>query len=385
MGDKNNESQEATNGGVEELSKVLSRMSIKKIPSWDSSDNNGKTIMDHLYLFENAVGGANLDAKEKSEELIASLRGQALEMADNLDEETQTNYSKLKKELIEIFHKEKPINLLIQEFYSMEWRKKKQTIREYAVALRITWKKIVKDDVAIAETTASILKCRLLDGISKAEPKFGEWLQLTTRDDIEFKVLASEADDKYDIFKANQERIYEHDREEESAFLNSQRSRKVVYQDHHEYQQLHRQDRSERYQEEPQFDEDAWFYNDNDNLLDDNDQDTVGHQREMNEDERRYQRRYEGLRNERDQNIFDGEDFDEDEDFYEDEEDDDVNLPENMWFREEDFDDENFFGDEAEYNRSRTDRLRFREQEPGIAGRFSRNEYFDYGEYSEDL
>ena len=50
------------------------------------------------------------------------------------------------RELIEVFHKKKSINVLIQEFYDMKWRRKGQTIREFALALKITWMKIAKND-----------------------------------------------------------------------------------------------------------------------------------------------------------------------------------------------------------------------------------------------
>ena len=131
-------------GSVEELGRVLSKLSMKNIPTWDASNRSEKTIVSHLKSFENAIGGAGLDKEEKARELIGSLRGQALSLVENLADDVRMDYDALKDELIAVFHKEKPIQVLIQEFYSMEWRKRKQTIRQYATALSLIWKKIAK-------------------------------------------------------------------------------------------------------------------------------------------------------------------------------------------------------------------------------------------------
>ena len=161
---------------VGKLGRVLSKLSMKSIPTWDSNRNE-KTIESHLKAFENAVGGLELDKEELARELISTLRGQAMTLVENLDEDECKDYQVIKNLLLEVFHKEKPIHTLIQEFYGMKWKKKKQTIRQYATALNLTWKKIAKDQAKDNKTSEAILKNRLMDGISAADPKFGEWLQ----------------------------------------------------------------------------------------------------------------------------------------------------------------------------------------------------------------
>ena len=195
---------------VGELGRVLSKLSMKSIPTWDSNRNE-KTIDSHVKAFENAVGGLGLDKEDLARELISSLRGQAQTLVENLDDDDRKDYEVLKTQLLEVFHKEKPIQILIQEFYGMNWKKKKQTIRQYATALNLTWKKIAKDQNKDDKTSDAILKNRLMDGISAAEPKFGEWLQFTTSNDIEFKKLAIEAENKYDVLRTTRERVYENE------------------------------------------------------------------------------------------------------------------------------------------------------------------------------
>ena len=209
---------------VGELGRVLSKLSMKSIPTWDSNRNE-KTIDSHLKAFENAVGGLELDKEELARELISTLRGQALTLVENLDDDECKDYQVIKTMLLEVFHKEKPIHTLIQEFYGMKWKKKKQTIRQYATALNLTWKKIAKDQAKDNKTSEAILKNRLMDGISAADPKFGEWLQFTTAADIEFKKLAIEAENKYDVFKTTRERVYEHEWEDEPTFFNKEKSK----------------------------------------------------------------------------------------------------------------------------------------------------------------
>ena len=212
-------------GSVQEfgdLGHVLSKLSMKSIPTWDPSHTNEKTIDSHLKAFENAIGGLNLDKEEQARELISSLRGQALALVENLDDDDRKDYAVIKQALMEVFHKEKPLQVLIQEFYGMNWKKKKQTIRQYATALNLTWKKIAKNQQKGDKTSDAILKSRLMDGISAAEPKFGEWLRFTTAADTEFKKLAVEAENKYDVFKANRERVHEHEWEEEQSFYNKE-------------------------------------------------------------------------------------------------------------------------------------------------------------------
>ena len=212
-----------SNDNIGDLGRVLSKLSMKSIPTWDASNRSEKTIASHLKSFENAVGGTDLSSEEQARELIASLRGQALTLVENLGDDQRKDFDELKKVLLEVFHKEKPIQILIQEFYGMIWKKKKQTIRQYATALDLTWKKIAKDQTKDDKTSDAILKNRLIDGISAAEPKFGEWLQFTTSADTDFKKLAIEAENKYDVFKANRERVQEHEWEEEPSFFNKEK------------------------------------------------------------------------------------------------------------------------------------------------------------------
>ena len=209
---------------VDELGRVLNRLNMKTIPTWDPVYGEQKTIQSHLKSFEIAIGGAELDDEDKARELIGSLRGQALSLVENLTDAERKDYEGLKRELIEVFHKEKSINVLIQEFYDMKWRRKGQTIREFALALKITWMKIAKDDNGKnMKTSNAIMKSRLIQGILDAEPKFGEMLQFTTKNDITFDNLAIEAEQKYDRFKITQERIGEHEWEGEPTMLNNSR------------------------------------------------------------------------------------------------------------------------------------------------------------------
>ena len=218
MGERINESMTE----VGELGRVLSKLSMKSIPTWDASNRNEKSIASHLKTFENVTGGLDLDNEELARELIASLRGQAQALVENLDDDKRKDYAALKQLLMDVFHKEKPIQILIQEFYSMNWKKKKQTIRQYATALDLTWKKIAKNQTKDDKTSDAILKNRLMDGISAAEPKFGEMLRFTTTADTEFKKLAIEAEHKYDTFKATRERVHEQEWEEEQSFFNKE-------------------------------------------------------------------------------------------------------------------------------------------------------------------
>ena len=209
---------------VEELGRVLSRLNMKNIPTWDPVYGEQKTIKSHLKSFEIAIGGAKLDNEDKARELIGSLRGQALSLVENLSDAERKDYEGLKRELIEVFHKEKSIDALIQEFYGMKWIQKQQTIREFALALKLTWMKIVKDDDENNKKTSNaILNSRLIQGILEADPKFGEILQFTTDNETNFDNLAIEAEQKYDRFKITQERIEEHEWESEPAMLNKSR------------------------------------------------------------------------------------------------------------------------------------------------------------------
>ena len=115
----------------------------------------------------------------------------------------------------------------------MKWKKYGQTIREFALALKITWMKIVKDhNENNKKTSNAILKSRLIQGILDAEPKFGEMLQFTTKNDIIFDNLAIEAEQKYDRFKITQERIGEHQWEGEPTMLNNSRLSESRRQNH---------------------------------------------------------------------------------------------------------------------------------------------------------
>ena len=223
MGEQGKQANESMTE-VGELGRVLSKLSMKAIPTWDASNRNEKSIASHLKTFENVTGGLDLDNEELARELIASLRGQAQALVENIEDEKRKDYEALKQLLMDVFHKEKPIQILIQEFYSMNWKKKKQTIRQYATALNLTWKKIAKNKMKEDKTSDAILKNRLMEGISAAEPKFGEWLQFTTTAETDFKTLAVEAENKYDVFKANRERVHEHEWEEEPSFFNKEKT-----------------------------------------------------------------------------------------------------------------------------------------------------------------
>ena len=69
---------------VTELERVLNRLNMKTIPTWDPVYEERKTIQSHLKSFEIAIGGAELDDEDKARELIGSLRGQALNLVESL-------------------------------------------------------------------------------------------------------------------------------------------------------------------------------------------------------------------------------------------------------------------------------------------------------------
>ena len=95
---------------IDELGRVLSRLNMKNIPTWDPVYGEQKTIKSHLKSFEMIIGGARLDNEDKARELIGSLRGQALSLVENLSDAERKDYEGLKRELIEVFHIEKSID-----------------------------------------------------------------------------------------------------------------------------------------------------------------------------------------------------------------------------------------------------------------------------------
>ena len=58
---------------VDELGRVLNRLNMKTIPTWDPVYGEQKTIQSHLKSFEIAIGGAELDDEDKARELATEV------------------------------------------------------------------------------------------------------------------------------------------------------------------------------------------------------------------------------------------------------------------------------------------------------------------------
>ena len=211
----------------EELGRVLGKLSMKNITTWDPSDEDTKSITSHLKSFENAIEGADLNDKEKIRELIGSLKGQALDVVENLIDVDKMTYHAFKQELIGAFHKEKPMFILIREFYGLVWRKEEETLREFAMKLILLWKMITK--TGDFSNRDEILKCRLIQGILEVEPEFGKMLQFTMKADATFKELTIQAEQKFDVFKNTLDRSAKNKVEYENGIYNNDNSLKRTF------------------------------------------------------------------------------------------------------------------------------------------------------------
>ena len=207
MSDKTNESLNA-------IGKLLEKMTTKSIPLWDI-DEHEESIKTHITRFENAIGTAlELTDEEKAMEFKATLRGFISEYVEELCNETKNNYTKLKEELLQTFNKEKTTNMLIKEFNSLRWRKKKQTIREFAAVLNIQWRKIIQaanDNDENKVKSEAILKNRLIEALKDEDQQFGSQFEFFINDSSakSFKDLAKLAEIKYDQYFQNKENIQE--------------------------------------------------------------------------------------------------------------------------------------------------------------------------------
>ena len=223
-------SEENTNDSLIAIGKLLGKLTTKSVPTWDIGEN--EPIKSHIRNFENAVAGAaEMTDVEKANELILTMRGGAAEFIEELPVETKNSYNKLKDELLQTFHKEKTIGMLIKDFNSLNWKKNKQTIREFAAVLSIQWRKIegaAGDKKKNDKCSQALLKNRLLEGIKEADAEFGSNLQFIWNDSGEsLKELATQAEIKYDQHRQNAEQIRELQFDNEPIFLNYEKRREL--------------------------------------------------------------------------------------------------------------------------------------------------------------
>ena len=198
-----------------DLSSSMRAMNSRTLPSWDVNSKH-QTIKSHIKLAESMSKRYGWTSAELASELFLSLRGEARSIAESFPSSTQQDFKKLEKELLKYFHTAKPQSQILNEFNNYKWKPSKQSIPQYAAILR---NKIIKmnnagslshDSNTWDAANEAWLRSRILQGIKEVRPEFGATLELMDVDSKSCSELANFAQQKYDIYRLNNDIRDEH-------------------------------------------------------------------------------------------------------------------------------------------------------------------------------
>ena len=199
----------------ENLSSSMRAMNSRTLPSWDVNSKH-QTIKSHIKLAVSMSKRYGWTDAELASELFLSLRGEARSIAESFSTATQQDFKSLEKELLKYFHTAKPQSQLLNEFNNYTWKPAKQSIPQFAAILRNkiikmnnSGKKPIETDVWDAANEAW-LRSRILQGIKQQRPEFGATLELMDVDGKSCSDLANFAQQKYDIYRINNDIKDEH-------------------------------------------------------------------------------------------------------------------------------------------------------------------------------
>lgn len=196
----------------ENLSSSFRGMNSRQLPAWDVNSKH-HTIKSHIKLAESMAKRYGWTDTELASELFLSLRGNARSIAETFSNKTQMNIKSLKEELLRHFHIAKPQSQILLEFNSFEWKPNKLTIPQMGAILRNKIIKMNSNEKSEYEWNSNNevwLRSRIIEAIKQARPEFGNALELMDIDSKSSIDLANFAQNKYEIYKQNQEVNDEH-------------------------------------------------------------------------------------------------------------------------------------------------------------------------------
>ena len=217
-----------------DLSSSMRAMNSRTLPSWDVNSKH-QTIKSHIKLAESMSKRYGWTSAELASELFLSLRGEARSIAESFPSATQQDFKKLEKELLKYFHTAKPQSQILNEFNNYKWKPSKQSIPQYTAILR---NKIIKmnnagslshDSNTWDAANEAWLRSRILQGIKEVRPEFGATLELMDVDSKSCSELANFAQQKYDIYRLNNDIRDEHFAALVSTDSNEKTERKNTY------------------------------------------------------------------------------------------------------------------------------------------------------------
>ena len=191
------------------LSSSMRAINSRTLPSWDVNSKHS-TIKSHIKLAESMAKRYGWTDAELASELFLSLRGDSRSIAETWKNAIQQDFKSLKTELLRYFHTAKPQSQILMEFNNFEWKPNKLSVPQLGAVLRnkiIKMNSVGKPDSEYEwdSVNEAWLRSRMLQAIKQARPDFGNKLELMDIDGKSCSELANFAQQKYEIYRRNEE------------------------------------------------------------------------------------------------------------------------------------------------------------------------------------
>lgn len=191
------------------LSSSMRAINSRTLPSWDVNSKHS-TIKSHIKLAESMAKKYGWTDAELASELFLSLRGDSRSIAETWKNAIQQDFKSLKTELLRYFHTAKPQSQILMEFNNFEWKPNKLSVPQLGAVLRnkiIKMNSVGKPDSEYEwdSVNEAWLRSRMLQAIKQARPDFGNKLELMDIDGKSCSELANFAQQKYEIYRRNEE------------------------------------------------------------------------------------------------------------------------------------------------------------------------------------
>ena len=192
-----------------DLSSSMRTINSRTLPSWDVNSKHS-TIKSHIKLAESMAKRYGWTDAELASELFLSLRGDSRSIAETWKNAIQQDFKSLKTELLRYFHTAKPQSQILMEFNNFEWKPNKLSVPQLGAVLRnkiIKMNSVGKPDSEYEwdSVNEAWLRSRMLQAIKQARPDFGNKLELMDIDGKSCSELANFAQQKYEIYRRNEE------------------------------------------------------------------------------------------------------------------------------------------------------------------------------------